>query len=180
MSTRPSGTVTFLFTDIEGSTRMWEEHGAAMPVALEKHDQILRKAIEVADGYVFTTAGDAFSAAFTDPSAALTAAVSAQQALDSAEWGDLGSLRVRMALHTGVAHEREGDYFGPALNRAARILAVGHGGQILLSLGTEEMLDGSLNGITLKDLGEHTLKDLGRPERIYQVVHPGLPDEFTD
>jgi len=180
MSSQPSGTVTFLFTDIEGSTRKWEEHGAAMPAALEKHDRILREAIEHDDGYVFTTAGDAFAAAFTDPSAALAAAVSAQQALDSVEWGDLGTLRVRMALHTGVAHERQGDYFGPALNRAARILAVGHGGQILLSLGTEEMLGGSLDGITLKDLGKHTLKDLGRPERIYQVVHPGLPDDFPD
>ena len=180
MNSRPSGTVTFLFTDIEGSTRKWEEHDAAMPAALEKHDRILRKAIELGDGYVFSTAGDAFAAAFTDPSAALAAAVSAQQALDSAEWGDLGSLRVRMALHTGVAHEREGDYFGPALNRAARILAVGHGGQIILSLGTEEMLGGSLNGATLKDLGEHTLKDLGRPERIYQVVHPELRDDFPN
>ena len=159
---------------------MWEEHGGAMPAALEKHDQVLRKAIEQDAGYVFTTAGDAFSAAFTDPTAALAAAVSAQQTLDSAEWGELGSLRVRMALHTGVAHEREGDYFGPALNRAARILAVGHGGQILLSLGTEEMIGGSLNGITLKDLGEHTLKDLGRPERIYQVVHPELRDDFPN
>jgi predicted ATPase/class 3 adenylate cyclase len=178
MSSRPSGTVTFLFTDIEGSTRMWEEHRAAMPVALELHDQILRSSIEDADGYIFTTAGDAFSAAFGDPNTALAAAVTAQQRLAEADWGALGDLRVRMALHTGVAHERDGDYFGPALNRAARILSAGHGGQILLSLGTEELIGGSLEGMSTKDLGEHTLKDLGRPERIYQIVHPDLADDF--
>ncbi|MEE9298678.1 MAG: adenylate/guanylate cyclase domain-containing protein [Acidimicrobiia bacterium] len=178
MTSRPSGTVTFLFTDIEGSTRMWEEHPSAMPAALEQHDAILRKAIEEQDGYVFTTAGDAFAASFTDPSAALDAAVTSQRALAEVDWGALESVGVRMALHTGVAHEREGDYFGPALNRAARILAAGHGGQILLSLGTEELVGESLDGLTLRDLGEHTLKDLGRPERIYQVVHPELQDEF--
>lgn len=180
MSSRPSGTVTFLFTDIEGSTRMWEEHRAAMPVALEQHDQIVRTAIEEAGGYIFTTAGDAFSAAFGDPSDAVAAAVAAQQAIQAADWGELGAVRVRMALHSGVAHERDGDYFGPALNRAARILSAGHGDQILLSLGTEELIGGSLEGIGVKDLGEHMLKDLGRPERIYQVTHPDLPEEFPD
>jgi len=159
---------------------MWEEHGAAMSDALEQHDQILRREIEAVGGYIFTTAGDAFAAAFVDPSAALAAAVAAQQALATAEWGDLGTVAVRMALHTGVAHERGGDYFGPALNRAARILAAGHGGQILLSLGTEELVGDSPGGLSLRDLGEHTLKDLGRPERIYQVVHPDLRDDFPD
>ena len=159
---------------------MWEEHGAAMPNALEQHDQILRREIEAVGGYIFTTAGDAFAAAFVDPSTALAAAVAAQQSLAAAEWGDLGKVAVRMALHTGVAHERGGDYFGPALNRAARILAAGHGGQILLSLGTEELVGDSPGDSSLRDLGEHTLKDLGRPERIYQVVHSGLRDDFPD
>jgi predicted ATPase/class 3 adenylate cyclase len=181
MSSRPTGTVTFLFTDIEGSTRMWEQHRAEMPAALEQHDDLLRDAIEASGGYVFTTAGDAFSAAFADPGAALHAAISGQRGLESAEWGEIGSLRVRMALHSGVAHERDGDYFGPALNRVARILSAGHGGQILMSLGTQQLMGGSPpDGVTIRDLGEHTLKDLGRPEHIYQVVHPGLRSDFPD
>ncbi len=180
MSSPPSGTVTFLFTDIEGSTRMWEQHRSAMPEALEQHDAILREAIEAADGYVFTTAGDAFAAAFAEPGPAIDTAIGAQLALRAADWGELDTVPVRMALHTGVAHERGGDYFGPALNRTARILAVGHGGQVLLSLGTEELVGESLEGMSLRDLGEHTLKDLGRRERIYQVVHPELPDDFPD
>jgi len=159
---------------------MWEEHGAAMPAALEKHDEILRREIEAAGGYIFTTAGDAFAAAFVDPSIGLAAGVATQQALAAADWGDLETVAVRMALHTGVAHERGGDYFGPALNRAARILAAGHGGQILLSLGTEELVGDPPGDCSLRDLGEHTLKDLGRPERIYQVVHPDLRDDFPD
>ena len=107
----PTGTITFLFTDIEGSTRMWEEHRTAMRDALERHDGIVRGAIESGGGYVFSTAGDAFSAAFSDPSAALETAVEVQRSLVAKDWGPLGRLVVRMALHTGVAHERDGDYF---------------------------------------------------------------------
>ena len=158
---------------------MWEEHRTAMRDVLERHDGIVRGAIESGGGYVFSTAGDAFSAAFSDPSAALETAVEVQRSLVAKDWGPLGRLGVRMALHTGVAHERDGDYFGPALNRVARMLSAGHGEQILLSLSTEELLGGSLNGTTtLRDLGEHTLKDLGRPERIFQAVVEDLRDDF--
>ena len=177
MTAHPTGTVTFLFTDIEGSTRLWEDHREAMRSALERHDALLRDTIATHGGYVFTTAGDAFSAAFSDPVSALGAAVAAQQRIGKEDWNDVGDLRVRMALHTGVAHERDGDYFGPALNRVARMLSAGHGGQILMSLGTEELV-GSVDGFATKDLGQHTLKDLGRPEHIYQVVAPGLREDF--
>src|SRR5215218_4054862 len=117
MSAPPSGTVTFLFTDIEGSTRRWDAQPEAMKDALARHDAIVREAIERHGGYVFKTVGDAFHAAFATPGAALRAAVEAQRALTEAGWGEL----VRMALHTGVADEREGDYFGPTLNRVARL-----------------------------------------------------------
>ena len=178
MTARPTGTVTFLFTDIEGSTRMWERDRAAMREALERHDSLLRSAIDAAGGYVFSTAGDAFSAAFSDPGAAFAASVEMQRTIGAEDWGKVGPLNVRVALHTGVAHERDGDYFGPALNRVARILSAGHGGQILLSLGTEELLGGTTEEFAFEDLGEHTLKDLGRPERIFQATGPGLRTGF--
>jgi predicted ATPase/class 3 adenylate cyclase len=179
MNERPTGTVTFLFTDIEGSTRLWEEHREAMERALARHDEIMRVALESHDGYVFSTAGDAFSAAFNDPLGATMAALGAQRVLLGEEWEEVGLLRVRMALHTGVAHERAGDYFGPALNRCSRILATGHGGQVLVSFGTEELITSRLEGsMGLRDLGEHQLKDLGHPERLFQLLHPDLPDQF--
>src|SRR5262245_8550002 len=129
----PSGTVTFLFTDIEGSTQRWEQHPDAMPAALARHDAILREVIAAHRGGIVKTTGDGIHAVFARAADALTAAVMAQRALQREEWGAIGSLRVRMALHTGVAEERNRDYFGPPLNRAARLLAAGHGGQILLS-----------------------------------------------
>ena len=134
----PRGTVTFLFTDVEGSTRLWEEDGEAMRSALAAHDRILRSVIEAHDGYVFSTAGDAFCAAFSTPGQAVGAAVEAQRRLGAESWPV--ALRVRMGLHTGTAEEREGDYFGPAVNRAARVMSAGHGGQVLLSLVTEELV----------------------------------------
>ena len=138
MGVVPRGTVTFLFTDVEGSTRLWEEDGEAMRSALAAHDRILRSVIEAHDGYVFSTAGDAFCAAFSTPGQAVGAAVEAQRRL-GAESGPV-ALRVRMGLHTGTAEERDGDYFGPAVNRAARVMSAGHGGQVLLSLVTEELV----------------------------------------
>src|SRR5262245_20166284 len=125
MSALPSGTVTFLFTDIEGSTKLWEQHPQAMRSALARHDSILRQAIESHNGYVFKTVGDAFCAAFRTAADALAAALAAQHALIGEAWGETGALRVRMALHTGAAEERDGDYFGPTLNRAARLLSAG-------------------------------------------------------
>ena len=179
MLQHPSGTVTFLFTEIEGSTQLWEQHPAAMRAAIPQHDAILKDAVEKHAGYVVKTTGVGLMAAFGVADNALRAALESQQALASATWGETGALRVRMGLHTGSAEEREGDYFGPALNRAARLMAVGHGGQVLLSMGTCELVRDHLPPrVTLRDLGEHRLKDLARPEHIYQLVAPDLPSDF--
>ncbi len=179
MTTIPSGTVTFLFTDLEGSTRRWEDHPEVMKVAMARHDSIVRTAIESRGGAVFTTAGDEFCSAFSQPSSALDAAIAIQLALEGEEWGSVGPFRVRMALHSGNADERDGDYFGPPLNRCARLLSIGHGGQVLTSAATAHLLAGSLpQGVQLEDLGAHALKDLDRPEHVYQVLHPQLPSAF--
>jgi class 3 adenylate cyclase len=130
----PSGTITFLFTDVEGSTRFWEHYPDAMQRTLARHDVVLRRVMAGHRGYIFTTAGDAFSIAFESPSAAMAAAIEAQRLLAAEEPDEMGPLRVRMVLHTGAADERDGDYFGPTLNRTARLLAAAHGGQILISL----------------------------------------------
>ncbi|MBI2379180.1 MAG: tetratricopeptide repeat protein [Gammaproteobacteria bacterium] len=174
----PSGTVSFLFTDIVGSTRLWETEPERMRQALRLHDQILRRAIESAGGYVFKTVGDAFCAAFAGPSVAVAAAQAAQTAL--CEPRHEGFLpRVRMGLHLGMADEREGDYFGPAVNRTARLMSLGHGGQILLSLAVAELCRDALPpGVSLKELGQHRLKDLQRPEQVFQLEAPELPRDF--
>ena len=139
MPTRPTGTVTFLFTDIEGSTKLWEQNPDAMRLALARHDQILRQSIEGCKGFVFKTVGDAFCVAFATAPDALAGALTAQIALAAAPWETDAPLRVRMALHTGAAEERGGDYFGQSLNRVARLMAAGFGGQVLLSLATQEL-----------------------------------------
>ena len=178
-SERPTGTVTFLFSDIEGSTARWDRDRTAMQQAVRVHDQLMRTAIESVGGHVFKTIGDAFCAAFVTPEAAVTAAVAAQQALENADFAAVGGLRVRMAINTGTADERDGDYFGPTVNRVARLLALGHGGQVLLS-----GIAGSLVGenlppdATLAKLGEFALKDLDRAEQVFQLVAPGLRREF--
>jgi predicted ATPase/class 3 adenylate cyclase/Tfp pilus assembly protein PilF len=175
----PTGTVTFLFTDIEGSTRMWERDVTAMQAALARHDELLRVAVDERGGYVFKTVGDAFCCAFPTAPDALEAALEAQRTLLPEQWEQIGPLRVRMALHTGAAEERDGDYFGPPLNRVARLLSAAHGGQVLLSLPTQELVRDRLPaGATLMDLGERRLKDLFRPERVFQLSAPGLPSEF--
>jgi predicted ATPase/class 3 adenylate cyclase len=175
----PTGTVTFLFTDIEGSTKLWESHPKAMETALARHDEILKGATEQHGGYVFKTVGDAFCCAFWTAADALDAALEVQRKLLGEEWQETSPLRVRMALHTGAAEERDGDYFGPPVNRVARLLSAGHGGQVLLSLPTQELLRDQLPADTsLRDLGEHRLKDLFRPERVYQLLGPELPTEF--
>jgi len=175
----PSGTVALLLTDIAGSTRRWEEQPQAMERALERHDALLRQAIDAYGGHVFKTVGDAVFAVFTTAPAALDAALAAQRSLQAEEWGPTGPLLVRMALHVGAPQLRDGDYFGPPMNRAARLLAAGHGGQILLSLSAQELVYDALPpGVVVRDLGEHRLKDLGRPERIFQLVAPDLPAAF--
>ncbi len=173
----PTGTVTFLFTDIEGSTKLWEQHANPMKSALQRHDLLMREAIERNGGYVFKTVGDAFCAAFSKASDALSAAVAAQHALTNAgEEKEL--LQVRIAVHTGAAEERDGDYFGPPVNRVARLL-IGHGGQTLLSQASYELVRDVLpEGASLRDLGLHRLKDLSRPEHVFQVLYPGLPTDF--
>jgi len=175
----PSGTVTFLFTDLEGSTALWERQSEAMRLALARHDALVRAAIEEHGGHVVKTMGDAFHAVFRDASDALAAAVDAQRRLHAEPWGEIGALRVRMALHTGTTEERDGDYYGPPLNRVARIMSAAHGGQLLLSGLTAELVRGALPaGTRLLDLGEHRLKDLIQPERIFQVSVPDLPTDF--
>jgi predicted ATPase/class 3 adenylate cyclase len=172
-------TSTFLFTDIEGSTRLWDEHVDDMGSALAQHDRLLRDAIEASGGAVIKTTGDGILAVFGDPVSAVDAAVAAQRGLRAATWGATGPLQVRMALHSGVAEVRDGDYFGPALNRASRILAIGHGGQIICSAVTAVLAGERLPPtIELIDLGSHRLRDIDRPERVYQVVVGDLPRAF--
>ena len=174
-----TGNITFLFSDIEGSTRLWEEHPTAMRDALSRHNAILQEAIQTHRGQVFKTLGDAFCAAFHLASDALEAALSAQIALQAETGQPMGPLRVRMALHTGIAEEQGGDYSGPTLNRVARLLAIGHGGQVLLSLAARELLRNGLpERVNLKDLDSHRLRDLTDPEHVYQLLHPDLPAEF--
>ncbi|MGC4042409.1 MAG: adenylate/guanylate cyclase domain-containing protein [Armatimonas sp.] len=166
----PTSVVTFLFTDIESSTRIWEAHPEAMRVALQQHDALLRQAIENQGGSIFKTVGDAFCAVFPTAKAGLAAARAAQEELATEDWPEPLTIKVRMALHSGIAEHRDGDYFGPPLNRVARLLAAGHGGQTLLSQATLELLGESPDFI---ELGLHRLKDLPEPERIWQ-----LPGDF--
>ncbi len=175
----PTGTVTFLFTDIEGSTTRWEHHPEAMRTALARHDALLRQVIGAHSGFVFKMVGDAVYAAFAIAADAVSAAIAAQRAVAAEPWGEVGPLRVRMALHTGAAQSRDDDYFGPTLNRVARVLSTGYGGQVLLSAATQELARDALPaGASVKDLGEHALKDLLRPEHIFQLTGPDLPGEF--
>jgi predicted ATPase/class 3 adenylate cyclase len=175
----PTGTVTFLFTDLEGSTRRWEDDPAAMRTALARHDEILRDAVVAHDGVIVKTTGDGVHAAFTSAHAAVGAAADAQRALHEERWTSPTPLRVRMGLHTGEAELRAGDYYGPALNRAARLMSAAHGGQIVVSRATEELVRDHLPfDLDLVDLGDHRLRDLNRPERVFQVAVAGLPSEF--
>jgi predicted ATPase/class 3 adenylate cyclase len=166
---------TFLFTDIEGSSRLWDEQPDAMRAALNRHNILLQQTIETHKGIVFKTTGEAFHAAFSTASDAVAAAIAVQQALLTESRGEI-PLRVRMALHTGTAWQHGGDYIGPAIDRLNRVLEVGHGGQILLSRAIREQL--SDPDCKLNDLSEHYLKDLGYPERIFQVLFPGMPADF--
>jgi predicted ATPase/class 3 adenylate cyclase len=179
MTGLPTGTITFLFTDVEGSTKLWERNPEAMSQALSHHDELIRNAVEALNGFVFKTVGDAFYAAFSTAAEAVEAAIDAQKSLLSEEWEETGPLKVRIALHTGTAEERGGDYFGPTLNRAARLLSAGHGGQVLLSHSTQELVRDQLPlGAELRDLGVRRLKDVLGPEHIFQLTAPELPASF--
>jgi predicted ATPase/class 3 adenylate cyclase len=178
-SARPTGTVAFLFTDIEGSTQRWESHREAMDDAVKRHDALLRDAIDRHNGYVFKAIGDAFCVAFARVSDAVTTAFEAQRALSAEDFSSVGGLPIRIGLHAGEASERNGDYFGPAVNRAARLLAIGHGGQILLSGVTRDLAYSDLPAsASLLDLGSHRLKDLTEPEHVWQLRIEGLSAEF--
>jgi serine/threonine protein kinase len=175
----PTGKVTFFFTDIQGSTAMWERDAKRMQQALARHDEIIKAVVEAHRGYVFKMVGDACCAAFASAPEALEAALDAQRAIFKEPWDDRVRVRVRMALHTGEAEERDGDYFGPPVNRVARLLSSGHGGQTLISRATRELLGDDLpKGVVLKDMGEHRLRDLKERERIFQLLAPDLPSEF--
>ena len=175
MSGPPSGTVTFLFTDVEGSTGHWEAQPEDMQAALRLHDDIVRSAVVGHDGAIFSTSGDGFAAAFARADAAVGAAIDAQVGLTQADWPGSVALRVRMGLHTGESAERGGDYFGPAVNRAARVMDAAHGAQILLSAATREVLGGDVGGsATLVDLGIHELRDVVDPIRLYRLDDPAF------
>jgi len=163
----PSGTVTFLFTDVEGSTRLWEEHPEAMRPALARHDAIVRDAIEGHGGHVVKGRGDGIHAVFGTADAAVRAAIDCELTMNAERWRLSEPLRARIGIHTGVAELRDGDYFGSAVNRAARLEAIAHGGQIVCSQATADLArDSFADGVTFVDLGEHGLRDLSRPERM--------------
>jgi predicted ATPase/class 3 adenylate cyclase len=179
MTELPTGTVTFLFTDIEGSTRLLQALGERWRPVLEDHNRLLRNAIRDAGGVDLRTEGDAFFAVFQSAPAAVAAVAAAQRALAAHPWPDDAEVRVRMGLHTGEGAVGGDDYVGLDVHRAARIAATGHGGQVLVSSTTAELVGGGLpDGMDLRDLGEHRLKDLARPERILQLSVDGLPAEF--
>ena len=179
MSDLPTGTVTFLFTDLEGSTRLWEQYPEAMKDALARHDEILRDAIASNRGHVVKGRGDGVHAAFATADSAVRAALAAQRALTDETWESTGALRVRMGVHTGPAEQRDGDYYGTAVNRAARLMGVAHGGQVVVSLASQELLrDGMPDGCGLVDLGAHRLRDLSRAEHVFQLAAPGLGSQF--
>jgi predicted ATPase/class 3 adenylate cyclase len=170
---------TFLFTDIEGSTRLWETHPREMGEAVARHDALLRAVMHERGGDVFKTLGDSLYAAFRDPRMAVDAALESQRRLAAQRFGGTGPLKVRMCVHAGDVEERNGDFFGTAVNRAARILSLGHGGQILLSGAVErEAGDALPPRARLLDLGKHRLRDLNLPEHVFQLLHPDLPAEF--
>ena len=179
-SSLPVGTLTFLFTDIEGSTRLVTAMGAGYGSLLERHQAIVRSAVEAAGGIEISTDGDAFFVIFRSAIGAVTAAAAAQRSLASEPWpAEIGTVRVRMGIHTGEAILGGDDYVGLDVHRAARIAAAAHGGQVLVSAATHELVEGSMpDGLRLRELGAFRLKDLARPERLAQLVGPGLADDF--
>ena len=177
----PTGTVTFLFTDVEGSTKLWERFPDQAGPALARHDDIIEAATARYGGAVVRPRGEGDSrfCVFTRAGEAAAAALSMQRALVAEAWPFPDPLRVRIALHTGDAELRAGDYYGAAVNRCARLRGIAHGGQTLLSRATAELVaDALIDGALLADLGEHVLRDIAHPERVFQLGHPDLPGEF--
>jgi predicted ATPase/class 3 adenylate cyclase len=178
-SALPSGTVAFLYTDVEGSTRLWEASADAARPAIARHEALLRETVAAHGGVVYRTQGDGICAAFATASSAVAAALAGQRALATEAWQTPAPIRVRMGLHAGAVEIQGGDYAGPCLNRVARLLGIGHGGQVLASEVVAELARDDLpEGVALQDLGEHRLRDLVRPERVFQLLHPELPSLF--
>ncbi|MBV9113346.1 MAG: adenylate/guanylate cyclase domain-containing protein [Hyphomicrobiales bacterium] len=174
-----SGVLTFLLTDVEGSTKRWEAWPGPMSAAVARHDALLREVILTRGGHIFRTAGDAFYAAFASPAAAIDSALAAQQALAREDFSEVGGLAVRMAIHAGPVEARESDYFGQGMNRSARLLSIAYGGQVLVSGVAAEMAQGAMPAqSSLIDLGHHRLKDVPDAEQIYQLAAPGLRATF--
>ena len=177
----PMGTVTFLFTDVEGRTRLWQQHPEAMGTALARHDALLGSMVERHAGVVVKSRGegDSIFAVFVRASDAVAAAYAIQEALLHEPWPADLPIRVRMAVHTGESELRDNDYYGAAVNRCARLRAIAHGGQVVLSEATAQLVqDAMLAGAGLRDMGPHRLKDLQRPEQVFQLTHPDLPADF--
>ena len=175
----PGGTVTFLFTDVEGSTGVLRRLGQAYGDVLVRHRELIRAAVDDHGGQEVDTQGEGFFVAFGRAKDAVAAALAAQRSHEAEPWPDGGNVSVRMGMHTAEPEINSSGYFGMGVHRAARICSVGHGGQILLSRSTAGLVDeDETPGLELRDLGEHVLKDLLRPERIYQLVSPGLGEEF--
>jgi class 3 adenylate cyclase len=169
--------VTFLITDVEGATRLLDRHGEAAVVALDRHEAMMRTIVEAHNGVIFSSGGDTFGSAFADPLDAVAAALAAQRRQRLEHEPELGALKVRMAIHSGVTRPRRGDYRDPEVYRAFRLTALARGGQVLLSTATRDLLAGRLMaGVSLRALGEYRLRDFARPEYVFQLVAPDLPD----
>jgi len=180
MTDLPSGAVTFLFTDIEGSTRLVRQLRGRYAEVLAEHQRLIRKAFAQHGGHELDTQGDAFFYAFESAQEAVLAAVEAQRALSGYPWPDETEVKVRMGIHTGQAAPVNGRYTGLAVHRAARICSAGHGGQILVSQATQSLLEDEEEDLAvgMSDLGDQRLKDIERPVRLYQVTAPGLLTDF--
>jgi predicted ATPase/class 3 adenylate cyclase len=181
MSETPlSGILTFLFTDLENSTVLWDRYPNLMQEVSARHDHLLRRAFETHRGRVVKTTGDGFHVVFESPADGIAAALAGQEAIAAEEWpAEIGTLRARMGLHCGESKARDSDYYGTELNRAARVMGIAHGGQVLVSNAAAGLLRGRLpDGAALIDLGLQRLKGLSDPERVYQLTHPGLETDF--
>jgi predicted ATPase/class 3 adenylate cyclase len=175
----PTGTVAFLFTDIAGSTTRWERFGNAMRDAVTEHDAMLSRLFRAHGAHIFKTIGDAFCVAFRTVPDAVNAAIAAQRELGSRDWSAVEGITVRMAIHVGTTDERDGDYFGPVVNRVARLLSIAHGQQVILSAAARSLAENALpRDAALRDLGSHRLKDLSQPEAVAQLDVRGLPTMF--
>ena len=172
---RPTGTVTFVFTDIVGSTELWDRHPDDMPEAVERHDSIIRRVIEEHGGHVFATGGDGFGGVFARAGDAVTAAGEAQVSLLAEGWAERTPIRVRIGVHTGEAHERGGDFFGSAVNRAARIMGAAAPFQVLVSSTTAALVADIAAVPELLDVGEHVLRGLRQRQRLFELMYPGRP-----